>query len=258
MKKIKSIVIVSGLSCLSAIAQNQQTVYLPEINLEVQKIENFFRKDAYENPYTSQEIQSFIDYIDKNPIIREVDLNQDPIIHGVVRDQNPVTIKLDANEKLARRKIKMAQQLFEHTNDPADKKKLADLLIKTFPALQAARDKLGIDPLSEEEGWLYIGPKPSPEDAEGTKNPWVSTQRWINRDIYQTNNLCNSIGILTSLHTTIYQILTEEMKVKLEGIPKVLERSPEEKARTKEMLEKYAAENGQKKFKIKANENQAK
>jgi hypothetical protein len=48
------------------------------------------------------------------------------------------------------------------------------------------------------------------------------------------------------------------MKVKLEGIPKVLERSPEEKARTKEMLEKYAAENGQKKFKIKANENQAK
>jgi hypothetical protein len=106
MKKIKTIVIAAGLSCLSAIAQNQQSVNPPEKNPEMKKIEDFLRKDAYEKPYTGQEIQSFIDHIDKNPIIREVDLNQDPIIHGVVRDQNPVTIKLDANEKLARRKIK--------------------------------------------------------------------------------------------------------------------------------------------------------
>lgn len=258
MKKIQIIVIAVGLSCLAAIAQNQKATEPPAENLEMLRLNELSRANASEKPFTSQEIQSFSDYIDKNPIIREVNLNQDPIIPGMVRDQNPVTVKLGANEALARRKIEIVLHFFEHTNDPADQKKLTDLLLKVFPTIQTARDKLGIDPLSKEEGWLYIGPTRSPKDSEGTTNSWEATQRWINRDIYQANNASHAIGILSSLHTTLYQVITEDMKVEIKEVPKVLERSPEEKARTKEMLEKYAAENGHKKPEPKAPQNQGK
>jgi hypothetical protein len=225
MKNIKIIAMIVSLSCLSAIAQNQNEINPLDAKLELQKINKFLRSDANEKPYKSQEIQRFVDYIAENPLLEWISL-----------DNSIYHLKVD-----------VAQSLYWQTQDPSDKKKLVDLLIKTFPLIQVARDKLGVNPLSEDEGWLYVAPQPPLENLVETDSPMEASQRWGNWIIAHDNKILSNISELNHLHRHLYITLTEGMKVKIEGVPQVLERSPEEKARTKEMLEKQAAAHGRKK-----------
>lgn len=217
MKKLSTIIVAIGLCGLFAAAQDQSGVNSPEKNPKMVEVTKFLRTDKYERPYTSMEIQNFVDFIEKNPIT-----------NGIEND-----------ERVPRTKIDLAQDLYDYTKDPADKKKLVNILMKTLRDIQVLRDKLGINPSPHsEERWLYITPKPLPGE---------DTQAWTNRATVQINKQIKDIESIENIYRDIYETLTEKMKIKLEGIPKLLERSPEEKARTKDMLEKRAAAAGHKK-----------
>ena len=65
-----------SLSCLSAIAQNQTGINPPEKNLEMLKLNGLSRPNAFEQPFTSQEVQIFVEYINDNPIVMEIRMDE--------------------------------------------------------------------------------------------------------------------------------------------------------------------------------------
>ena len=238
MKKLDTIIAIIALCYLSVMSQAQMSIDQSSKILDLKKIDKFLRSDANKHPYTTQEIQSYLDFLHEHPMIKKVNMTGERSNKEINLNQESFYEEFSKFEDLTRRKIDVIKHIFKNIKDPADKNKLTDFLLKIFPEIQAARAELGIKILSKDEGWLRMTPKPLPGE---------STQDWGNRISNEANRQIKSIETFEQLHTDIYRTLTEDMKVTIEGVPKVLERSPEEKARTKKILESYAAVHSRKK-----------
>lgn len=228
MKQFIHIILITSLSFLSAIAQDQKNINPPETNPEILKINKFLRYDSDKRPFTDEEIQKFCDYIKENPIVKE----------------------LKSNDIVPIRKIDTAQYFYENTMDENQKKKILDLMLKMFTDIQVARDVLGVDPLSRTEFWLYAIPPLPPTDLKGSKDlndQMGENQRRFNERSSNMNRLSSKISNLQHIHAYLHRAITRQMKIPMKGISPTLERSHAEKARTKDFLEKQAAAAGRKK-----------
>lgn len=228
MKTLIQIIIITSLSFVSAIAQDRKNVNPPETDPDLIKMKGFLRNDAYSLPYSADEIQKFCAYIKD---------------HSIVKD-------LKINDKVSIQKIRTAQFLFEDTKDETQKKKILDLMMNMFTEIQNVRDGLGVDPLSRTESWLYVDPSPArkdPSEFKDLKEQMTEDQRRLNERNSRSNKLSKRIGDLEHIHAYLHRAIAVHMKIPLEGISPALERSPAEKAKTKEVLEKQAAELGRKK-----------
>lgn len=213
---------------MSSIAQNQKGTSPPVTDPDLIEMNTFLRNDAYIRPYSSDEIQRFCDYIKENPVTKE----------------------LKINDKVPFQKIRVAQFIYRHTKDENLKRKILDLMMGMFKDIQVARDALGVDPLSKTESWLYVDPPlpgKDPGEFNDLKEKMKAGQLRLNELNHRSNLLSKRISDLRKIHAYLYRAITVQMKVPLEGIPPTLERSPAEKARTKDMLEKQAAALGRKK-----------
>lgn len=239
MNKLIQIILITSLGFMSAIAQDQKGINPPETDPDLVKMKGFLRNDAYIHSYSSDEIQKFCDYINDNPIVKE----------------------LKTNDKVPIRKIKVAQSFYQYTKDEIQKKKILDLMMGMFKDIQVARDALGVDPLSRTESWLYVDPSPPRKDPSEFKDlaeQMVEGQRRLNESNSRRNKLSKRIGDLENIHAYLHRAITVHMKVSLPGISPTLERSPAEKARTKDMLEAQAAALGRKKPESKRSTNDGK
>jgi hypothetical protein len=235
IKKLIQIILITSLVFVSAIAQDQKGIDLPETDPDLISLKGFLRNDDYMNPYTSEEIQKFCDYIKENSILK----------------------RLEDNDKVPFRKIKIAQSLYRYTKDENQKKKILDLMMGMFKEIQVTRDALGVDPLSRTESWLYVdssAPRKDPSKFKDLKEQMTEGQRRLNESNSRRNKLSNKIGNLSTIHAYLHRAVTHHMQIKLEGISPTLERSPAEKARTKDFLEKQAAAAGHKKPETKAHD----
>ena len=237
MKKIIHIALVMLTGSISALAQDQNGNNPPQKDPELIKIQKFYRNDTFDNPYTDEEVQKLCDYIKENPVVK--DLKDD--------DEIPLW------------KIRVARNFYGSVKDKDQKKKLVDLMMNMFKEIQATRDALGVDPFDREEGWLYQPPTPPPlskEERAQIDNSSKGSSGSSPRDHARHNKLTQinlKITHLWGIHGYLYQAMTK-MKIPLDGIPANLERSPAEKARTKDALEKQAFAMGRKKPEPKAPE----
>lgn len=207
---------------MSAIAQNQKGINPPETNPEIVKIKGFLRYDSDKRPFTDEEIQKFCDYIKENLIVKE----------------------LQTNDRVPIRKIDAAQYFYENTKDDNQKKQILDLMMNMFTDIQVARDALGVNPLSRTESWLYVDsspPRKDPSEFKDLNEQMTENQRRLNESNSRRNKLSKRISDLEHIHAYLHRAITLQMKIPLEGISPKLERSPAEKSRTKDMLEKQAA-----------------
>lgn len=224
----KTIAIALFIAALSINVLSQIVIEPAEFEQEIMKVEEFYKKDAGRHPYTIDEIQEFCNYIEKNSVVKD----------------------LKHNDKLAIRKIKVAKHFYEHIKDKNHKAKVLDLMINMFTDIQTERDRLGVDPLSSEESWLYEPPSPpamSEKERENANKGMTSSNPRSQEAFAKITQLHHKISILEHVHAYLHRAITEQMKIPLEGISLALERSPAEKERTKEMLERQAAASGRKK-----------
>lgn len=213
-------------------AQNQGGLNPPETNPEIIKIKKLVRYDAHIRPFTNEEIQKFCDYIKENPITKDI----------------------DATDRVPMEKIRVAEYFYNHTEEETHKKKLLDLFMAMFKDIQVARDALGVDPFDRNEGYLYFDPEPAEprKNYKDLKEEMVESQRKMNDRMTRKGRLHTEIDHLIFIHGYLHRRITDHFKIPLPHIPIDLERSPEEKARTKDMLEKKAAAQGRKKPEPKA------
>ena len=213
---------------MSATAQDQKDLNSPERDLALNDTRGFLRNDSYSRPYSSDEVQRFCDYVKRNPIVKD----------------------LNNNHKVPEQKIRVARDLYLHTNDENQKKKILDLMMGMFTDIQVARDTLGVDPMSRTESWLYVDPETltnDPSEFENLKEEMIGDQQRLNEGTSRMNKLSKKISNLESIHAYLHQAITIHLKIPLPEISLKLERSPAEKARTKDLLEKQAAASGRKK-----------
>lgn len=228
MKTFLQTVLIFGIGFISVNAQDQKGINPTEANPEIVKIKEFLRYDSDKRPFTDEEIQKFCDYIKENLIVKD----------------------LQTNDRVPIQKIKASQYFYEHTKDENQKKKILDLMMNMFTDIQVARDALGVNPLSKTESWLYVGPplpRTDPKDFKDLKGKMTEDQRLLNQSSSNENKLSKKISDLQHIHAYLHRAMTLQMKIPLETISPTLERSPAEKARTKDTLEKQAAALGRKK-----------
>ncbi len=233
MKKLIQTMLFFSIGFIPARSQNQTGINPPETNPEIVKIKGFFRNDSYLRPFTDQEIQKFCDYIEANSIVKE----------------------LKINDKVPFHKIRVAVYFYQNNKIENQKKKILNLMMNMFTDIQDARDALGVDPLFDEESWLYIDTTPPIKNENEYKNleeRMIADQLRSNEIMSKQSKLSKKISDLSHIHAYLHRAITHQMKVPLEGISPKLERSPAEKARTKDMLEKQAAAAGRKKPEPKA------
>jgi hypothetical protein len=212
-------------NCVS-IGQDGDDSTRQKIKSEIDKTSEWRILDRYKNPVTDEQVQAFFEYIKKNPIIQ---------YYGI-------------DDQVAFYKIRAARNLYKNIDDEAQRKKIIELLLNTFKEIQAERDTLGINPYSETEGYLYVNPVIEPRsDPVNEGDETISFSQRFNEMLDKRIKNRVKIEGLEQIHGNLYDLMTDEMKIPLKGIQPRLERSPEEKARTKEILEKQAAALGRKK-----------
>lgn len=239
MSKLTQIILMTSFGFMSAIAQDQKGINPPKTDSDLLKMKGFLRNDASAHPYSSDEVQKFCDYINDNPIAKE----------------------LRTNDEVPTRKIEVAQSFYQYTKDEIQKKKILDLMIGMFAEIQEARDALGVDPLFDEESWLYVDPSPpvlSEKEVQDFKGGMTSSNPRTHEIMNRKSAIHLKIGHLQHIHACLHRAITHEMKIPLEGISPKLERSPAEKARTKDLLEAQAAALGRKKPEPKTPANEGK
>jgi len=220
---------------ISAVAQIQAVTEQPKKNPEIENLDKWGTLNSYVTPITDQQVEDFCKYIEKNGVTHKSELNEDVALY----------------------KIRTAQLLYKQCEDFDQKKKLVDLMLNMFKEIQVTRDALGVDPLSRTESWLYVdssAPRKDPSEFKDLKEQMTEGQRRLNESNSRRNKLSNKIGNLSTIHAYLHRAVTHHMQIKLEGISPTLERSPAEKARTKDFLEKQAAAAGHKKPETKAHD----
>ena len=214
------------LACLHTTLANAQepSGYIPlEKRPEMIKLNQWRGLGQNGHPITDQVVQEFCDYLRNNP----------------VSDDSRDASSIGSDKAL------VAIGLYGHCKDANQKKKIVEVMLDMLKRIQVVRDTLGVNPLSTTESYLYEEPPlpPIEEAAANQKDEIDHGQRRLNEMTARTNRLAKKIDNLECIYSMFYRMLTR-MKVPLEGIPAKLERSPSEKARTKEFLEKRAAERG--------------
>jgi len=196
----------------------------PESNPSIRKLDYFNGLDSSVRLITDQEVKEFCDLFRSLPIL--LDTLED--------------------ERVSYSKVRAARGLYVKCKNPEQKKKIVEVMMEMFPLIQNMRDKLGVNPRSKTESYLYVDP-PSPPIPNGLSpvERMAEAQKRSGERMTHQNRIASQISALNNLHGYLHRTLTKQMKVPVNDIPFELERSPTEKARTKEMLEKQAAEHEQ-------------
>jgi hypothetical protein len=186
------------------------------------ELNRFIRLDPLEQPITDKNVEDFCQFVDRNPVV----------------DGNNVASKMGIPI------VRTATNLYGEVTDESQKKKILNLMMGMFLQIQAARDTWGVDPLSKTESRLYFDPPLSEAEKQKYKNLGLGDQTQQNDSMSRRNRLTTKIDGLSHLHGYLHRAITYQLKIPLPGISAQLERSPAEKARTKDMLEKQATERG--------------
>jgi hypothetical protein len=216
-------------NCLS-VGQDDGEINRQKIKIEIEKLAPWRRLSRHVKPVTNEQVDSFFEYIKVNRILEHY----------------------ETDYTIADSKIKAAGNLHENIDDKVQKKKIIELFMNTLKEIQAVRDTLGINPDSETEGYLYVNPPLGPKDPNNMAGERTLSSPRFHEVLNRRTQSMKKIENLEQIHDHLYRLMTMEMKIPLEGISPILERSPAEKARTKDMLEKQAAAAGRKKPEPKA------
>lgn len=189
------------------------------VRIEIEKVAQWQKLDRHREPVTNEQAKEFFMYIGQNPLIQHFEIDTD----------------------VAHHKIRAALNLYRNIDDEMQRKKIINLFMNTLGEIQKARDTLGVNPNSETEGYLYVNPPLAPKDPEENDGEaTLSSPRFhevINKKIQSRIKIEN----LEQIHGYLYGVVTSDLEIPLEGISPKLERSPAEKARTKDFLEDRAA-----------------
>lgn len=172
--------------------------------------------DKNREPVTDEHVSGFMEYITGNPILQDY----------------------ESDHRAANFKIRAAINLYKNIDNKELRDAIIEVLMKTFERIQAERDTLGINRNSKTEGHLYVRPDIILKDPEGSQGMMLGPR--IHDVLIKEARRINNIESLEQIHGALYDSLVE-IKVQPCGITPRLERSPAEKARTKDALEAQAA-----------------
>ena len=220
MKALIKLAVIFCTSFTIVDAQEQSGDNPSAKNPEIVKLNEWRSLDPNVRSITDQEIQRFCDYLRNSPV---------------------VDISTDDGSKVGTYKAWTAQGLYGKASNERQKKMIVDVMLDMLKRIQAERDALGVDPMSKTESHLYVDPPTPKKEHKNDREAMIEGQQRDNDMMAKRNRLSKKISNLSIIYGNFHRALTQ-LKVPLDGIPFQLERSPAEKARTKEMLEKRAAQ----------------